>query len=115
MKNEEKDLVRLKHIIDAIKLIEKFSKDLNFDQFKNDLMAQSAMIRQFEIIGEASTNISSETKNNNPDIKWNLLKDYRNLLIHEYFRIDIIGVWGTVKNDIPNLKKEIQLLIDRNS
>jgi uncharacterized protein with HEPN domain len=111
MKNREKDLVRLKHIFDAVDLLEKFSEDLNFDQFKNDLMAQSAMIRQFEVIGEASANRSSEMKNNHPNIKWDLLKDYRNLLIHEYFRIDIIGIWGTVKNDLSILKEQIESLI----
>lgn len=95
MKNKDKDLVRLKHILEAIGLIESFTKEISFDEFSDDLMRQSAVIRQFEIIGEASANLSEELKGSNPNIEWATIKGFRNLLVHEYFRVDVLEVWST--------------------
>lgn len=114
MKNKERDSVRLQHILDAIRLIERFSKDVSFDQFADDLMMQNAIIRQFEIIGEATANISNELKESSSNVEWSTIKGFRNLLVHEYFRVDITEVWLTVKNDIPILKEQIQPLIEPN-
>ncbi len=112
MKSREKDLIRLEHIIDAVMLIEKFSKDISFDEFTEDLMAQNAIIRQLEIIGEASYHLTTETKRAIPEIEWNKLRKFRNLLIHEYYRVDAGEVWSGVENDIPVLKEQIQSLTD---
>ncbi len=108
MKNSEKDLFRLGHIIN---LIEDFSKNLSFEEFADDLKTQNAIVRQFEIIGEASFHVSSETKTNSTEINWEKLRDLRNLLTHEYFRVDKGEVWSTIENDLPILKEQIQLLI----
>lgn len=76
-------------------------------------MMQNAIIRQFEVIGEAVANISLDMKENNPDIEWSTIKGFRNLLVHEYFRVYVGEVWSTVKNDLPTLKKQIQSLIEQ--
>lgn len=114
MKNEEKDLVRIQHIVKAIGLIEKFSRNVSFDQFANDLMMQSAIIRQFEIIGEASANLSDEFKESYPAIEWRTIKGFRNLLIHEYFRVDLAEVWSAIESDVPILKEQIHSMLDEN-
>lgn len=75
-------------------------------------MRQSAVIRQFEIIGEASANISDELKKCEPDVEWNTIKGFRNLLVHEYFRVDVTEVWSTIENDLPVLKKQIQSILN---
>lgn len=90
MKNKDKDVVRLQHILEAIELTKKFTEEVNIEEFEDNLMMQSAVIRQFEIIGEASANISSQLKQHNPDVEWITIKGFRNLLIHEYFRVDIL-------------------------
>ncbi len=105
MKNQDKDVVRLKHILKAIELIESFTEEINLDEFEGNLMVQSAVIRQFEIIGEASANLSDELKNRKSNIEWATIKGFRNLLVHEYFRVDVSEVWSTVENDLPVLKK----------
>lgn len=113
MTNNKEDLVRLKHILKAIGLIEKFSSDINnINQFhKNDLV-QAAVTRQLEIIGEASANISEELKLQTNDIAWREIKDFRNAMIHEYFKIDIGLVWSAIEIDLPVLKEQITSLTE---
>ncbi len=112
MKNSEKDLTRLQHIRDAIILIEKFSSDVNYDEFIDDLKTQSAIIRQFGIIGEATSHISTDRKVNHPDISWKKLRDFRNTVVHEYFRVDTGEIWSTIENELPILEEQIQRLIE---
>lgn len=112
MKSEQKDLTRLQHILKAIYLIEKFSSDLSFDKFNEDLIAQNAIVRQFEIIGEAIYHISSSLKEDNSKIDWEGFRTFRNLLTHEYFRIDVGNTWSVMENDLPVLKIQIQSLIE---
>jgi uncharacterized protein with HEPN domain len=112
MKIREKDLTRLQHIYEAITLIEDFSSDVTYDEFNDDLKTQSAIIRQFGIIGEATYHISTDRKKSHPDIAWDKLRDFRNALVHEYFRVDTGEVWSTIENDFPILKDQIQRLIE---
>lgn len=76
-------------------------------------MMQSAIIRQFEIIGEAASKISEELKKNSSDIEWVTIKDFRNLFAHEYFRVDVAEVWSAIQHDIPILKEQISSLIEK--
>lgn len=80
-------------------------KDKN--DFLNNERMQKLMIYEIMIIGEASSKISMETKNNNPQIEWRLLSDMRNFLIHQYHDICNDIVWETVNKDIPKLKEDI--------
>jgi uncharacterized protein with HEPN domain len=112
MKSSEKDLTRLQHIRDAIILIEEFSSDLNYDEFIDDVKTQSAIIRQFGIIGEATCHISMDRKLNHPDISWEKLRDFKNTVVHEYFRIDTGEVWSTIENELPIMEEQIQRLIE---
>lgn len=104
---EKTDEVYLKHILDAIQDIGVFSKDLTFDDLTKNRMAQSAIVRQLEIIGEASKNIETTFKNENPQIPWRDIEDMRNKLIHEYFGVDLEIVWKTIKEDLFKLKEQI--------
>jgi uncharacterized protein with HEPN domain len=112
MKSSEKDLTRLQHIRDAIILIEEFSSDITYDEFTDDVKTQSAIIRQFAIIGEAVFNISRDRKESHPEIKWEKLRDFRNTVVHKYFRIDTGEVWSTIENELPILEEQIQRLIE---
>ncbi len=111
MKNNNKDLIFIKHIVDAINNIESFVLNKSFDDFNKDLLLSSAVIRMFEIIGEASYNISENTKENHAYIPWRIMKDMRSFLIHQYFGVDNKTLWDTIKNDLPELKKEFYKLI----
>jgi uncharacterized protein with HEPN domain len=109
--NRKIDTPYLLHIRDAIALIEEWSKDKTLDDFVADEKLQSAVIRQLEIIGEAARNVSAEFKVQTPEIPWRPITDTRNTLIHAYFTVDEKKVWDMVERDIPELKKNIQSLL----
>ena len=74
-------------------------------------MLQDAVIRRFEIIGEASSKISANVKSINPDIQWRLMKAMRNKLAHEYFGVSPVTIYSTIKIDLPVLKEQLENLI----
>jgi len=69
------------------------------------------VIRQFEIIGEASRNISSAVRSKHPEVPWKDLAGFRDKLIHHYFGVDIVSVWLSVTTDLPVLKQQMASLI----
>lgn len=103
--------VFLLHIRDAIKKIEEYVGDYSYEQFLNDEKTQDAVIRQLEIIGEATTNLENEFKQKNDEIPWREISDFRNVLVHEYWDIDLEIVWRTISEDIVLLQKVLTPLI----
>jgi uncharacterized protein with HEPN domain len=98
-------------IADAIDTIELYLSDLNEQLFYQDRKTKDAVVRNLEIIGEASNQVPFLFKENNPRIKWREITDLRNRIIHEYFGIDYVLIWEIIEMDIPELKKEIQFLL----
>ena len=112
MNNKERDLFRLGHIQECInKISELVIICSSFENFNIKWVEQDAMIRNFEIIGEASNHISDETKKKYPSIKWNEMRGMRNFMTHEYFGIRVQTIWDTAVEDIPNLKPQIEQII----
>ena len=93
----------LSDILDSGAAILGFVKGLSFEEFCNDRKTYSAVIREFEIIGEAVGKLIDELKRNHPHVEWQDIKDFRNLLIHEYFGVDPEIVWKIVQDDLPIL------------
>ena len=112
--NRPKDpFVFINHIYDAIQDINKYKKSVSdLKEFVEDQKTQDAVIRKLEIIGEATNNISTEFQNFHPEVNWRGPVGLRNLLIHQYFDIDIEAVWDVVNNNLPELEKEIKNLLD---
>lgn len=106
------DIVYLYHILESIELIEQFVEGIDIGDFIDNKMIHSAVIRQLEIIGEASKFVSDDLKNKYTAIPWRIMGDMRNVLIHEYFGVDLDAVWDTVKNDIPKLRQYINEIIE---
>lgn len=107
MKNES---VYIEHILEGIKKIEEYVAKITKEKFMKKALIQDAVIRQIEIIGEASKLISDETKSKSPKTPWKDIVGMRDKLIHAYFGVDLDAVWKTVKKDIPSLKKDIKKL-----
>ncbi|MFH1853661.1 MAG: DUF86 domain-containing protein [Candidatus Neomarinimicrobiota bacterium] len=107
MPNKIADTVRLRHILDAIEYIELFLKDVGFAQIEADKMLQSACLHQLQVIGESANHFSEDFFKKHQSVEWGEIVGLRNLLIHEYFGVDIKLVWQVLQTDIPRLKSKI--------
>lgn len=106
-----KDIVYLRHILEAIESIEEYLKDFNYEVFIKDKKTIDATVRELEIIGEASNSLSHDFKEKHPEIPFREMSDMRNVLIHEYFGVNKKIVWDTCQIDLPKLKETIKALI----
>ncbi len=110
MKSKLGDKERLGHIPDSINFIVKALSDKTETDFQNDFILHTAITKWLENIGEASYKLTREFKSNHTVIAWRQIEGLRHILVHEYFGIDLIRIWIVLKNDLPLLKKEIQIL-----
>ncbi|MEK6906337.1 MAG: DUF86 domain-containing protein, partial [Nanoarchaeota archaeon] len=97
----------IEDILNSIKNIEEFSKNLNKEKFSKNNLRQSAVIRQLEIIGEAVKNIPNSFRERYPKIAWKDISGFRDVLSHAYFGINLDRVWNIIEKDMPRLKEEI--------
>lgn len=90
--------------------IRDFTQNIDFDRFAEDEKTSDAVIRNFEIIGEASKKIPEEIQDKNPELPWSQMAGMRDKLIHGYTDVDLEIVWKTAKDEIPELLKELRKL-----
>lgn len=103
----KKDQVYLEHILEAITKIESFTKGISRFDFDHNVMIQDAIIRNIEIISEATKKISNEFSQSHQEIPWSEMAGMRNKLIHDYMDVDLDVVWKTIEVDLPLLKELI--------
>jgi uncharacterized protein with HEPN domain len=103
----------LQHILDECKYLLKESQENTLDEFLVNDRLTRAVCRSLEIIGEASSKIHPDLKAQYPEVSWREMSDIRNKIIHHYFGVDYDIVWDTVKNNIPELKEWIELIIEQ--
>ena len=94
--------------MDSIENIESFLKEISKESFFKDRLRQSAVIRQLEVIGEATKNIPDSFRKKYPEIPWKKIAGLRDIIIHTYFEIDLDITWEIIKKDLPLLKKQVQ-------
>ena len=97
----------LEDIQSSVQKIEKFTKGLTLQKFQRDALVMDAVIRNLEVIGEASKNIPDKFKTKYPDIEWKKITALRNILAHEYFGVDHEILWDIVASKLPELKKAV--------
>ncbi len=102
------------HIVESIELIESYSKELTTDKFKKSKVLQDAIIRRLEIIGEAVKNLSKSFREKHHGIPWKQMAGMRDVLIHEYFDVDLSLTWSVVKIELPAIKVKLELLLNEN-
>ena len=106
------DRIRLRHMLDAATEALGFVADRQKQDLASDRQLALALIKEIEIIGEAASRISAETREQNPDIPWAAIVGMRNRLIHAYAEIDVEVVWSAVENDLPRLVLMVEELLE---
>jgi len=104
----------LQHILQAIERIRQYTGGINERDFSDDPKTQDAVLRNIEIIGEASRNVERadpQFSALHPDIPWAVIYAMRNRLSHGYFEVDLEIVWKTIRNDLPPLESRISALL----
>ncbi|MBL8097790.1 MAG: DUF86 domain-containing protein [Anaerolineales bacterium] len=106
--NPDRDRTYLGDILDSIHRIESYLNNVNKESFLENLMMQDAVMRQIEIIGEASNNVSDEFQEKHDHLPWSQMRAIRNKIVHDYRGINVQIIWDTAKNDLPTLKEQVR-------
>jgi len=94
--------------------IKRYTKDMDYDSFVADDKTVDAVVRNFEIIGEAANRMDSDFRDSNPEIEWKRIRGFRNRIVHDYFGIDYEIVWSIIESYIDELIDWLDTIIDEN-
>lgn len=103
--------IYLNDILASISKIDEYTKGISFEEFSKNSMIEDAIIRNLMTIGEAVKSVPKDVRSKSPDTEWEEMAGLRDILIHQYFGTDLETVWSIIKDDLPKLKKNIELLI----
>jgi len=107
----QRDREFLLDILEAAKLVVSYVGEKSKENFLKDIQCQDAVVRRFEIIGEASRRISDDTRDAHPELPWGEMIAMRNVMIHEYDDVDFTVVWETVKNNLSSLIESLERIL----
>lgn len=102
----------LQDIIESIEKIKSYTHGMTYDLFYNDDKTIDAVIRNFEIIGEAANRIPDELKDKHIEINWHRIRGFRNRIVHDYLGVDLEIIWNIIENNLDELQKQIQEIME---
>lgn len=100
-------------ILESIEKIENYVRNMKFTEFENDTLKIDAVVRNLEIIGEATKNIPEDMKSKYQNINWKGMIGLRNRIIHDYFGVDLEIIWVIIQNELPKLKEQIKEILKK--
>jgi uncharacterized protein with HEPN domain len=103
----------LQDIWESTLAIEEYTQNLAEDEFYSNRQVQDAIIRRLEIIGEAVKNVDDDFRNKYPQIPWKKIAGMRDIITHEYFGIKLERVWDVLRKDLPDIKQQMLLIMER--
>ncbi|MBI4125797.1 MAG: DUF86 domain-containing protein [Deltaproteobacteria bacterium] len=105
--------VYLDDILQAIRQIYKYTEGMDFGSFNKDDKTFDAVVKNLEVIGEAAKNIPESVRVKSKDVEWQKIAGLRDILVHEYFGIDVEIVWDIVKNKLPTLQNQLETILSQ--
>lgn len=106
-----RDFAWLLDMLQAAEKVMEYARDLTQDKFMASSLHQDAIIRQLMIVGEASKRVSPEFRNEHPEIPWKKIGGFRDVLVHEYFHVNLSKVWEIVQQDLPTLARILKPIV----
>lgn len=103
--------VYLDDIVEAAARICDYTKGLDIEGLKNDRKTLDAVVRNLEVIGEATKSVPDEVRSRYPDIEWKRIAGLRDILIHQYFGVDVNIVWDVIKNKLPLFERQVKNIL----
>lgn len=110
--SKREPVLLLQDISESIDKIKLYTEGMTFDQFENDNKTIDAVIRNFEIIGEAANRIPDEIKDKYNEVNWHKIRGFRNRIVHDYMGVDLEIIWEIIQNYLGDLHKNIRKIID---
>lgn len=112
---KERNIIYLNHILECISRIHDYVGRMDEEVFLRDSLVQDAVIRNFEVIGEAVKKLDDDFRSRYPHIPWKNIAGMRDKLIHDYIGVDIWAVWGVIEDVLPDFEKQIKEMIKQQS
>ncbi|TDB63633.1 HepT-like ribonuclease domain-containing protein [Arundinibacter roseus] len=109
---EKNPVLYLQHILECITKIKQYTVGFDEPGFLENSLVQDAVIRNFEIIGEATKHLDSDFRLKYPKIEWKKIAGMRDKLIHDYIGVDLWAVWAVIEDILPELEKQINYIIE---
>lgn len=109
---QKDNLIYINHIYDCIIKIESYTESISLEEFLKNSLIQDGVIRNFEIIGEATKKLSADFRLKNSAIEWKKIAGMRDKLIHDYIGVDLWALWAVITDILPQLRKQIKDILD---
>lgn len=107
-------ILLLEDMLDSAQKIKRYTENIDFEEFISDDKSIDAVVRNFEIIGEAANRFDFDFRDNNPEIEWNRIRGFRNRIVHDYFGIDYEIVWTIIETYLDELIDWLDTIIEKN-
>ena len=114
MSSEKRWQLRVGHILDAIGKIQRYTAGQTNESFATDERTVDAVVRNFQVLGEAARHVPVEVQSKYPEIPWSIMQGMRHILVHDYFKVKVDIVWRTIQTDLPNLIAPLQRILNEN-